>query len=72
MENAATSKQFAIVMEKYRIDIRAMRPKKRSISDNISLKMLPHINKNSEIGQTMNAPRGLNGPQNACAHSRLG
>ena len=38
-------------------NLRAMCPKKRSISDYISLTKLPHTNKNSEIGQTMNAPK---------------
>ena len=58
----ATSKESTIVMRKYRIDLRAMHPKKRSISNYISLKMLPHINKNSEIDQTINAPKGPKWP----------
>jgi len=55
------SKESTIVMGKYKIDLRAMCPKKRSISDYISLTKLSHTNKNNEIGQTMNAPKGLNG-----------
>jgi len=53
----AISKERTIAMEKYRINLIGMCPKKRSISDYISLKRLHHINKNSKIGQTMNALR---------------
>ena len=52
------SKESTIVMGKYKIDLRAMCLKKRSISDYISLIKLPHTNKNSEIGQTINASKG--------------
>jgi len=48
-------------MGKYKIDLRAMCTKKTSISDYISLTEVLYTNKNSEIGQTKNAPKGLNG-----------
>jgi len=58
----APSKESTIVMEKYKIDLRAIFPKKRSISDYILLTKLPQTNKNSEIGQTMNVPKGPKWP----------
>ena len=61
------AKNPTIVMEKYKIDLRAMCPKKRSISDYISLTKLPHTNKNSEIGQTMNVPKGPKQPHKTLA-----
>jgi len=57
---AATSEESTIVIGKYKIDLRAMCPKKKSISDYISLTQLAHTNKNSEIDENMNAPKGLN------------
>ena len=50
-------------MEKYKIDLRTMCPKKRSIStDYMSLTKLPYTNKNNEIGQTMNTSKGPKWP----------
>ena len=57
---AAASKESIIVIRTYKIDIRVMCSKKRSISNYILLTKFLHTKRNSKINKTMNAPKGLN------------
>ena len=54
-------------MEKYRINFRAICPKRRSTSDYQLLKALYHKSKNSEIGQIIDAPKGPKRPYKTLA-----